>query len=127
MEGDRPWPLPAAHVVVERRWKYAAPPWVVYEAVVNEKDRWLSPRAGELQPQVAASRRPDSVLLKPWLDSSVSAVELLIGSDGPGTAITILAYGEVPTLPEEARRRVRHRLGTIFGAALRDWVDEGHW
>jgi hypothetical protein len=38
----------------------------------------------------------------------------------------VLAYGEVPKFPDETRRWVRHRLGTLFGAALREWVDEPH-
>lgn len=126
MQGDRPWPALTEHVVVGRRWKYAPPPWVMYEAVVNDSERWLSLLTGETQPKVAASRRPAAVLLKPWVDPAVSAVELLIEQDRYGSAITVLAYGDVPKLPDEARRWVRYRLGTIFGAALREWVDEPH-
>jgi hypothetical protein len=126
MEGDRPWAAPAEHVVVGRRWKYAPPPWVMYEAVVDDTEQWLSLLTGEIPLKVAASRRPDAVLLKPWVDSAVSAVELRIEPDGYGSAITALAYGDVPQLPDETRRWVRYRLGTIFGAALRKWVDEPH-
>ena len=126
MEGDRPWPAPTEHVVVGRRWKYAPPPWVMYEAVVNDSERWLPLLTGEIRPRVAAFRRPAAALLRPWVDPAVSAVELLIEQDGYGSAITVLAYGDVPKLPDESRRRVRYRLGTIFGAALRDWVDEPH-
>jgi hypothetical protein len=126
MEGDRPWPAPAQFVVVGRRWKYAPPPWVMYEAVVNDLERWLSPLRGDLPPKVAASRRPDAVLLRPWVDSAVAAVELLIEQDGYGSKVTVLAYGDIPQLPDETRRWVRYRLGTIFGEALRVWVDEPH-
>jgi hypothetical protein len=96
----------------------------MYEAVVDDIEQWLSLETGEVAPKVAASRRPDAVLLKPWVDAAVTAVELRIEEDGPGAAITVLAYGDVPELPDEIRRRVRHRLGTIFGGALRYWVDE---
>jgi hypothetical protein len=126
VEGNRPWPTPAPFVVVARKWKYAPPPWVMYEAVVDDLDRWLSPPAGGLRPQVAASRRPDTALLRPWLDPAVTAVELMIEQHGYGSALTVLAYADVPQLLDDARRQVRHRLGTIFGAALRDWVDEPH-
>jgi hypothetical protein len=126
MEGDRPWAAPTEHVVVGRRWKYAPPPWAMYEAVVADTDQWLSPLTGEIPPRVTASRRPDTVLLKPWVDSAVSAVELRIERDSYGSVITVLAYGDVPQLPDETRRWVRYRLGTIFGAALREWVDEPH-
>ncbi|MGH3168957.1 MAG: hypothetical protein ACRDN0_24140 [Trebonia sp.] len=124
MEGNRPWAAATEHVVAGRKWKYAPPAWVMYEAVADDMEQWLSPLAGEIRPKVAASRRPDAVLLKPWLDTAVRAVELWIEQDGYGSAITVLAYGDVPQLPDETRRRVKHRLGTVFGAALREWVDE---
>jgi hypothetical protein len=126
MEGDRPWAAPTEHVVVGRRWKYAPPPRVMYEAVVDDTEQWLSVLAGEIPPEVAGSRRPDAVLLKPWVDMAVRAVELRIEQDVYGSALTVLAYGDVPQLPDETRRRVKYRLGTIFGAALREWVDEPH-
>ena len=126
MEGDRVWAAPTEYVVVGRRWKYAPPPWVMYEAVIDDMERWLSLLTGETPPKVAASRQPDAVLLKPWVDSAVMAVELRIEQDRYGSAITVLAYGNVPQLPDETRRWVRYRLGTIFGEALREWVDEPH-
>jgi len=124
MEGDRPWASPTEHVVVGRRWKYAPPPWVMYEAVVDDMEQWLSLLTGEIRPKVAASRRPDAVLLKPWVEPTVTAVELRIEQDGFGSAITVLAYADVPELPDATRRWVRYRLGTIFGSGLREWVDE---
>jgi hypothetical protein len=126
VESVRPWPAPTEHVVVGRKWKYAPPPWLMYEAVVDDMEQWLSLLTGEIAPKVTASRRSDAVLLKPWVDSAVRAVELWIEQDGYGSAITVLAYGDVPQLPDETRRWVRYRLGTIFGAALREWVDEPH-
>ena len=98
----------------------------MFEAVVDDMEQWLSLLTGEIAPKVAASRRSDAVLLKPWVDSAVRAVELWIEQDGYGSAITVLAYGDVLQLPDETRRWVRYRLGTIFGAALREWVDEPH-
>jgi hypothetical protein len=124
MAKDRPWVAPAGYVVVGRKWKYAPPPWVMYEAVVDDMRRWLPLLAGEDPPVVVASRRPDAVLLKPWVDPAVTAVELRIEQDSYGSVMTVLAYGSVPQLPDQERRSVRYRLGTIFGAALRHWVDE---
>ena len=126
MNRDRPWAAPTEYVVVGRKWKYAPPPRIMYEAVVDGMGRWLSLQTGEAVPKVAAAREADRVLLRPWVDPVVTAVELRIEQDGYGSAITVLAYGDVPQLPDEARRRVRHRLGTAFGAALREWVDEPH-
>ena len=96
----------------------------MYEAIVDDIGRWLTLQAGEIAPTVAASRRPDAVLLQPWVDASVIAVELRIEEHERGAAITVLAYGDIPQLPDETRRRVRHRLGEVFGGALRYWVDE---
>jgi hypothetical protein len=98
----------------------------MYEALVADLDHWLVVHDAELRPRVAASERPQFVLLKPWVDPAVIAVELMIEQEGYGSKITVLAYGDVPQLSDDARRRVRYRLGTIFGAALRDWVDEPH-
>ncbi len=98
----------------------------MYEAVVADTERWFPLLPGETTPKVVASRRPDAILLKPWVNPAVSSVELRIEQDGYGSAITVLAYGDVPQLPDATRRRVRHQLGTIFGAALREWVDEPH-
>jgi len=98
----------------------------MYEAVVDDLERWLSLLTGELPPQVTASRRPDAVLLSPWVECAVTAVELSIRQAGRGSSMTVLAYGDVPELPDDARRWVRYRLGTIFGEALRVWVDEPH-
>jgi hypothetical protein len=124
VDNDRPWAAPAEHVVVGRKWKYAPPPWLMYQAVVDDLERWLRRQPGEPTPKVAASREADAVLLRPWVDPVVTAVELRIEQDGYGAVMTVLAYGDVPQLPDEDRRRVRRRLGTIFGAALRAWVDE---
>ena len=118
---------PAGHVVVGRRWKYAPPPWVMYEAIVDDHARWQSLLADETPPSIAFSRRPDAILIKPWVDPVVTALELRIEPDGAGCAITILAYADVPQLPDETRRWVRFRLGELFGADLRHWVDEPHW
>lgn len=127
MSDETDWTSPRGHVVVSRRWKYAPPPWVLFEAVVNDLRRWMYPLTDRVEPIVENRRKPDRVVLGPWDDSSVTAVELQIDPDGQGSAMTVLAYADVPVLDDEARRRVRHRLGTIFGAGLRDWVDEPHW
>ena len=124
MDKDRPWAVPTEHVIVGRRWTYAPPPRFLYEAITEDLAQWLSPQTGESVPKVSACRRPDAVLLQPWVDPAVNAVELRIRPHGYGTEIIVLAYGDVPQVPDEIRRRVRHRLGLLFGAALRVWVDD---
>jgi hypothetical protein len=48
MEGDRSWAAPTEYVVVGRKWKYAPPPSVMYEAVVDDMEQWLSLLTGEM-------------------------------------------------------------------------------
>jgi hypothetical protein len=127
---QRPWESPHGHVVVGRRWKYAPPPWVMYEALVDEHPRWLSLLTDELRPEVVASQRPTAVIYQPWVDPRISAVEVRIEPPerpNTGAALTVLAYADQEALLPEERRWVRYRLGTLFGAALREWVDEPHW
>jgi hypothetical protein len=123
-----PWKSPEGHVVVGRRWKYAPPPWAMYEALVDEHGHWLTLLTGEVDPNIVVSQRPVGVIFQPWVDPRVLAVEVRIEPlENTGAALTVLAYAEREELPTEERRWVRYRLGTLFGAALRAWVDEPHW
>jgi hypothetical protein len=114
--------------IIGRRWKYAPPPWRMYEALTDELDRWLPFAAGETRPKVdQASCRPSSVVFRPWIDKTIRQVEVEITSDGSsGSSMRVLATAKTHLLSDEERRRVRYRLGTIFGLALRKWVDEPH-
>lgn len=124
-----PWKSPEGHVVVGRRWKYAPPPLVMYDALVNEYGRWLTLLTDEIEPKLVASEPPVGVIFQPWVNPHVSAVEVRIDplEDDTGASLTVLAYADQEQLPDEERRWVGHRLGSLFGAALRDWVDEPHW
>ena len=114
------------HEVVRRRWRYAPPPWVMYDAIVDERDRWLMLLPGEAAPTVTRSRRPDLVVLEPSVDPALSSLAITIEADGEGSAATFVGRAEHPELDPHVRRRIHHRLGTTFGAALREWVDEPH-
>ncbi|MGH9120471.1 MAG: hypothetical protein ACRDYC_00765 [Acidimicrobiales bacterium] len=100
---------------------------MIYEAIVNDMDRWLPLSGAEVPPRITSRRRPDAVLLKPWIDAPVVAVDLRIAPWAVGSAMEVLAYVETPELPDGTRRGIRHALGVVFGAALRGWVDEPHW
>ena len=118
---------PTEHVVIGRRYKHAPPDWVMFDAIVNERGRWLLLRPGEVVPEVADAVRPNLVFFRPWLDSTLTAVEVRIESIGvavgPGSALTVLGYASQDELPGEDRKRIRHRLGVVFGEELREWVD----
>jgi hypothetical protein len=100
----------------------------MFEALTQELDRWLEPLTNETKASVADSSRPTRVVFQPWVDPLISSVEVRITDDaGPGPSLTILATAKEVALPMKERRWVRYRLGTLFGAALRDWVDEPHY
>jgi hypothetical protein len=99
----------------------------MYEALVDDHVRWLPSAFDTSAAEVAMARRPEVVVFAPWVDPTVSAVEVRIEADeGSGSELTILAYAERPELADDETRQVRHRLGTAFGSALRDWVDSPH-
>ena len=103
----------------------------MYEALVDDYGRWLKLLTNERTTQIAASERSVGVIYQPWIDPIVSAVEVRIEPrENPydtGAALVVLAYSEQEELALEDRRRVKYRLGSLFGAALRHWVDEPHW
>jgi hypothetical protein len=113
--------------VLGRRWRYAPPPWRMFEALTDERDAWLDLLTGETSPQVHEAIRPDLVVFQPWVDATIESVAIHISrDDGPGSSLRILATAYTSALSDEERRRTRYRLGIIFGSALREWVDEPH-
>lgn len=112
--------------LIARKWKYAAPGWRLYDGLVDERNRWLRPFADELVPEVVESHRPDRVVFRPWVDPRVDRVEVLITPDGYGSQAIVLVFGPEELRMPEKRRPIRHRLGSLIGGALRDWVDEGY-
>ena len=60
------------------------------------------------------------------VDPALSSLAITIEADGEGLAPTFVGRVEQPELDPDVRRRIHHRLGTTFGAALREWVDEPH-
>lgn len=115
--------------IIGRRWKYAPPPWRMFEALTDEMDRWLPElQADEARPKVDPSTTsPSLVVFRPWLDSAIQEVVVGITVDGGGgSVLRVLATAFAAELSDEDRRRVRHRLGAVFGGALRNWVDEPH-
>jgi hypothetical protein len=102
----------------------------MFEALTDEMDRWLPTLlANETRPKATrATTRPSLLVFRPWLDPTIREVIVEIMPDeNSGSALRVLATASVPLLSDEERRRVRYRLGTVFGGVLRAWVDEPHW
>ncbi|MDQ3756417.1 MAG: hypothetical protein M3394_01015 [Actinomycetota bacterium] len=108
--------------VLQRSWKYAAPPWRFYEALLDDRDQWLERATGEPTPEVAEAVRDIRVVLAPWVDSDIARAEVAIDPDGQGTRLTITLHAD-HELSDERRKDVRYRLGVLFGDRLRHWVD----
>lgn len=110
-------------VPITRRWKYAAPPWRYYEALVGERSGWLQPVPGERTPEIGEAVPDERVVFTPWVDDDIDAVEVVVASDGgSGTELTVMAHAG-HELPDDRRKAVRYRLGVLFGDVLRHWVD----
>jgi hypothetical protein len=95
----------------------------LYDALVDEREHWLTLLTDELMPKLVEAHRPERIVLRPWVDPLIGEVEVLVGEDGPGSQLTVVAYADRPELPLEERKWARYRLGTLFGAALREWAD----
>ena len=116
---------PIEHVVIRRRYKHAPHDAVMYDAIVDERQQWLVLKPGEVVPEVEDAHRPDLIVLRPWLNPVITAVEVRLENigRGGGSWVNVLAYANQEELPPEKRRPIRHRLGEVFGADLRQWVD----
>jgi hypothetical protein len=113
-------------VVFRRKFKFAPPPWRVFDALVNEIPAWWLSRPGERLPDVVASDRPSRVVYRsPVLDRPDDVVELIVDTDGgPGSQIVLTNSTPSPVTGEELAR-LRHRWGHHLGGELRDWLDHG--
>jgi len=116
---------PIEHVVIRRRYKHAPHDAVMYDAIVDERQQWLVLKPGEVVPEVADANRPNLIVLRPWLDPVITAVEVRLENigRGGGSWVNIVAYANQEELPPGVRKPTRHRLGEVFGAELRQWVD----
>src|ERR1019366_657066 len=85
------WTSPPGDVVIERHWKYAPPPHVMFDAIVDDHERWMTPELGRAVPQIVTAHLREAVIIQPWI-GPVTAVEIRITPDGPGTKLTVLAY-----------------------------------
>lgn len=115
--------------VVERRayadrvHKYAPPPWRMFDALVDERDRWLLLRDREVDPKVLEAVRPTLVVWGSlWLVSPEDSIRFELTPAESGTAMRFLWCTGLPP-DDRGIALVRQRLNTAFGQDLREWVD----
>jgi hypothetical protein len=96
----------------------------MFDALVDEREMWLIGDAVGRVPGVIEARRPDHVILAPWLDEEIDELEVTLEPSDAGSTLTVIARAR-SALDAAAHATIRHSLGVHFGAALRHWVDRG--
>jgi hypothetical protein len=110
---------------ITRKWNYAPPPWRMFDAVVDERDRWLHLLDDEVEVQVYEAQRPDAVVFVPWVNPLVIATTVAISRDGySGSNLRITAQLDGRDVPLKEKVWIKYRIGMLFGQLLRDWVDD---
>jgi len=115
---------PTEYVVIRRRYKHAPHDAVMYDAIVNERQQWLVLSPGELAPEVADAHRPDLVVLRPWLDPRITAVEVRLENIGRGGGSWVNAFAYAN--PGRASSRgAQANFGTASASLRRRAADLG--
>jgi hypothetical protein len=109
----------------DRVHRYAAPPWVMFEALTVDLHTWLDLVAGEVRPRLLDAERPHHVVWSSlWPVSPEDTVEFHLAPDGPGTTLRFIWRS--PSPPDERGIAItRQRLNRKFGGDLRKFIDEG--
>jgi hypothetical protein len=114
-----------SNVFGDRTNRFAAPPWLVFDALTVDKDKWLDVVPGEVTPEVLESERPHRVVWSSlWPVSPGDTVELQLVPDGAGSALRFVWRS--PSPPDERGIAItRQRLNRKLGRDLREWIDTG--
>src|SRR5438552_2569387 len=110
-------------VFADRVHRFAAPTWVVFDALTSDVAKWLPLQPGEVQPQIVAAVRPERVVWSSlWPVSPGDTVEFELSRLGGGTALRFRWLTDSP--PDERGVGItRRRLNTKLASDLRGWVD----
>jgi hypothetical protein len=111
--------------IAEREHRFAAPGWVVFDALVDpgQRARWLEQAPGEVGPAIVGINDQSNLVWSSlWPVSPDDTIEFDLEPDGRGTKLTYRWMTEQP--PDERGVGItRHRLNRYFGSHLRGWVD----
>ena len=110
-------------VLADRTHRFAAPRWVVYEALTGEQDRWLVLNPGEVRPTVRSAVRDESIIWSSfWPVSPDDTIEFELSRDGSGTGMRFRWLSDQPP-DERGINLTRQRLNKKLASDLRAWVD----
>lgn len=107
----------------DRTHRFAAPVWVVFDALTVERHNWLDLAPGEVAPTVLEADRPHRVVWSSlWPVSPDDTVEFQLVRYGPGTELRFIWRS--PSPPDERGIGItRQRLNRKLGGDLRGWTD----
>ncbi|MBV8931987.1 MAG: hypothetical protein JO285_05470, partial [Kutzneria sp.] len=109
----------------DRIHRFAAPAWVMFEALTVDLHKWLDLVPGEVRPRPLDAERPHRVVWSSlWPVRPEDTVEFYLAPDGPGT--TLRFVWRSPSPPDERGVAItRQRLNRKLGGDLRRFIDEG--
>ncbi len=110
-------------VLADRVHRLVAPKPVVFEALTDQRARWLRLEAGEVSPVVLESTPSERVVWSSlWPVSPDDRIEIALARFGGGTELRFQWLTNSP--PDERGIGItRQRLNRKFGADLRAWTD----
>jgi hypothetical protein len=119
-------------VLADRVYRFEAPIWVVYDALVIGQDNWLVLQPGEVAPQVLEAVRTSSVVWSSfWPLSPLDKIEFDLtepgkrgGAERPSEGTSLRFRWSTSSPPDDRGIAItRQRLNRKFGSHLRAWVD----
>src|SRR4051794_24879950 len=107
----------------DRSHRFAAPVWVVFDALTVDQDKWLDLATGEVAPRAIEAERPRRVVWSSlWPVSPGDTVEFHLARYGGGTELRFIWRS--PSPPDERGIAItRQRLNRKLGGDLRGWTD----
>jgi hypothetical protein len=115
--------VPERRAYADRVQKYAPPPWRIFDALVDEREKWLLVRDHEVDPDVLDAVRPSLVVWGSlWPVSPDDTIEFHLTPAVGGTAMRFTWYTASPP-DDRGIGLVRQHLNTALGQDLREWVD----
>jgi hypothetical protein len=114
-----------SEIVGDRIHRFAAPMWVVFDALTLDVGEWLGLDRGEIAPRIVKAVPPGRVVWSSlWPASPDDTVEFELSRYGVGTALRFVWRSPSPP-DDRGIDLARQGLNRKLGENLRGWVDSG--